>query len=113
MIASLHSEIQALGPSRPGRRFPPALRRQVQAAIRGPLASWGDREVAQQLGIAHETVRRWRRDTLGRGHPLALVPVEVEARPAVGSSLRLVTPGGYVVEGLDLDATVALLARLG
>ncbi len=106
-IATLYAEVLELGPPRPGRRFPPELRDRLQAAVRGMSASWSDREIASSLGLSLETVRRWRRDA---PDSVALVQVEVESAPC---GLRVVSPRGFAVEGLDLDAAAELMARLG
>jgi hypothetical protein len=70
-------------------------------------ASW--RVVGETLGMPLETVRRI---YVGREEAApGFVPVEVASDLRRGE-VAVVTPGGYRVEGLDLDSAVALLARL-
>ena len=93
-----------------GRRYGAEIRGRISRVVRQMRedgASW--RVVSETLGMPLETVRR-----IYVGHQEArpgFVPVEVtsEIRRV---ELAVVTPGGYRVEGLDLDAAVTLLARL-
>lgn len=110
-IGGLRAEVEALGPSRPGRHFPPALRARLRAAARRLARSHKHREVADALGIAPETVRRWCLGSAEAEEPVALVPVEVDR--VVAKGLRLVSPRGFVLEGLDVETAAELLARVG
>lgn len=90
-----------------GRRFAPELRRQISAVgrrLHGAGKSWS--EIGSELGLLGETVRR-----LSEGAAPGFVSVEVADAPVTGS-LVVVAPNGYRIEGLDIDAAVALLARL-
>jgi len=89
-----------------GRRFAPELRRQISAVgrrLRDEGKSW--HRIGREIGLPAETVRR----LCGDAAP-GFAPVEV-VNDAAGS-LVVVAPGGYRVEGLDVETTVALLARL-
>ncbi|NPC53550.1 hypothetical protein HPP05_30150 [Corallococcus exiguus] len=107
--------------------FPEALRafavRYVEHTVK---TGGGMAEASQKLGVSEPTLYAWRK---GRpaGHPrekgdrqsAALVPVRVTARKAVTDAVRtgmqpvvLVSPGGWRVEGLSLEAAAQLLGRL-
>jgi hypothetical protein len=90
-----------------GRRFAPALRRQISAVgrrLREEGKSWFG--IGREIGLPSETVRR-----LCEQSASGFVPVEV-VRDAVAGGLVVVAPNGYRVEGLDVETVVALLARL-
>jgi transposase-like protein len=77
------------------------------------------RRIAKRLGLCQATVSRWLREAHGgRGgfRSVAIVPsgrkVPVRAT-SVSSSLRLLTPRGFIVEGLEPELLVSLLRMLG
>ena len=89
-----------------GKRFAPELRRQIAAVgrrLRDEGQSWF--RIGREIGLPGETVRR-----LCEAAP-GFVAVEVVDK-AVPRDLVVVGPTGYRVEGLDINAAVALLARL-
>ncbi len=67
---------------------------------------------AEELGVSQPTLIRWVRDAEPKLRAVEIVPLpgngEVSDR-----GLRLKTPAGYVVEGLDPHTLVALLRTLG
>ena len=78
-------------------------------------------DIAARLGLVESTLARWlrRERVLSRPsfRPVAIVP-QVDGyqlgRLRVGSTgLRLITPRGYTVEGLDLEALASLLEVVG
>lgn len=83
-------------------------------------------DIAARLGLRESTVSRWLRRRAKEGAPSPerpaagrLLPVAVGARStrtgsagSCGGSLRLITPGGYVVEGLELADLARLLEVL-
>lgn len=103
-------------------RAPEALRERVLAYTRrrrdqGETVS----EIAGQVGMVESTLYRWLRraesDRHRRLSQVAIVPAgdgkvlaehERQTRP-----VRLITPQGYVVEGLDVDGLAVLLEALG
>jgi|SRR6516165_8843976 hypothetical protein len=90
-----------------GRRFAPELRRQISGLarrLRDEGKSWLG--IGREFGLPAGTVRR-----LGEWAAPGFAPVEV-VNEAVERSLVVVAPNGYRVEGLDVEAVVALLARL-
>jgi hypothetical protein len=115
--AALKQEIERLGPRSPSRRFPTELKARVARWVRGELARGvGTKVVAEQIGIPWETLSRW----LGRRtEPHATVP---KVRPVrlVANALTvgqkgpvLKSPGGFIVEGLDVPTLVEVLRQLG
>lgn len=68
-------------------------------------------ELAAQLGLASGTVLRW--CELKKRPSLALVPVEIVAEPNAASSMSIVSPSGFRIEGLSFADAVALLRALG
>ena len=101
---------------RPGRgaRYREDLRQEAIALARTGLSegkSLG--RVAEELGIGPATLTRWF-ERGGAGEPLR--PVEVqreEAEPGQASSLVVVTPSGWRIEGLRLAEIAELLRVLG
>ena len=111
------------------RRYPEALRRRILNWVdRATDAGAKEHECAKALGVRAWRFTVWRRRevreaeqerraihaervTQDDAEPLALVPIEVPAFPAV-QALTLVTPAGYRVEGLALEQLVALLREL-
>jgi hypothetical protein len=90
-----------------GRRFAPELRRQISGLarrLRDEGKSWLG--IGRDFGLPAATVRR-----LGEQAAPGFAPVEV-VNDTVARRLVVVAPNGYRVEGLDVEAVVALLARL-
>src|SRR6188474_185282 len=94
-----------------GRRYPAALRDRIARWTRrrrGGGASWQD--VAAELKIAVETIKRW--TTIGNAAEAALVPVEVITEmPRLGDDdreFRVVTRAGHLIEGLRLADVIEI-----
>jgi hypothetical protein len=60
------------------------------------------------LGVRATLLQKWCRGAA----PPAFVRVEVEEAAPASGGLRLVSPAGYVVEGLDVVSAAELLRRL-
>ncbi|MBM4079949.1 MAG: hypothetical protein FJ278_09640 [Planctomycetes bacterium] len=97
--------------------YPAALRSKIveYAGLRRQKGT-GSWSVARELGVAASSLDRWLRNASGSCGPRrskALVPVVVR-KPGEENARKLVvvTPRGYRVEGLGLDAAVALLRGL-
>lgn len=93
------------------RRFGAELRARAVAlagAARRRGRGWD--EIAAELGVSATLLQKWCRGA----SPPAFVRVEVaEAAAATASGgLRLLSPAGYVVEGLDVVSAAELLRRL-
>lgn len=78
-------------------------------------------DIAARLGLVESTLARWLRQERSRStaafRPVAIVPrvegYQAEELGGRSADLRLVTPRGYTVEGLDVEAVAALLRVVG
>lgn len=96
-----------------GKRYPADLKRRVTAyALRQRDAGATYEVIADTLGLAFETVRRWCMTASGGDEraPM-LVPVEVVAEAR--SPVAIISPSGYRLEGLEPAEAVAALRALG
>jgi hypothetical protein len=115
-----------------GIYYPDELRERVRDWAfrrRDDGATWP--AIAAEIGVAHSTLRLWigvelRRRRAFEKPTAALVPVEIvgaapDAAAAISTafaslrttSLSVVSPGGFRIEGLTLDEAIAALQRLG
>lgn len=90
--------------------------RVVSHAVRCRQEGESHERIAQRLGVAQPTLSHWVREAGQKEtfRQVAIVPSEgrlVEA--AAVTTLRLITPRGFVVEGLGAEELVALLRVLG
>jgi transposase-like protein len=72
--------------------------------------------VARRLGVAQPTLSRWVREAHGSQaefREMAIAPSQRRSAPAVVEPLRLVTPRGFVVEGLAPELLAYLLRVIG
>jgi len=72
--------------------------------MRADGAGW--QAIGKEMGIPHETVRRFCSDRTGSG----FVPVEVATLASTG--MVLVTPNGFRVEGTAVAEAVELIRQL-
>lgn len=106
--------------------FPEALRGFAVRYAEHTLAAGGTVvEAAQKLGVSGPTLYEWRKGRpAGHRRPkpteksAGLVPVRVSEHPARAEvagvqQVALVSPGGWRVEGLTLEAAAQLLGRMG
>ena len=96
-----------------GRRYSAAMKQRILVAVddaRAEGATW--LEVVEAVDVSIETLRRWGQEQ--ELEPAELVPVAVVDAGSASSRepLTVVTPGGYRVEGLDVDGAVALVRQL-
>jgi hypothetical protein len=90
-----------------GRRYSAAMRLRVGTAatrMRADGVSW--QAIGKEMGIPHETVRRFCSDRTECG----FVPVEVARLTSTG--MVLVTPNGFRVEGIVATEAVELIRQL-
>lgn len=107
----------------PRCRFPRELRqRVVEDALERRAGGETLKDIADDLGMVESTLARWVRwHEQGKGSTSTsprLLPVAVsepcaEAGPQPPGGLRLITPAGYVVEGLDLGSLCRVLKVIG
>jgi len=92
------------------RRFPPELREALAAYVAARSSSdVSNKKLAAELGVSHPTIAKLRGKVPLRG----LVPVQVIAEGAAGSSLVIVrAPGGLVIEGLDVAGMASLIKAM-
>jgi hypothetical protein len=92
------------------RRYPAKLRARISAWVakrRAKGAWWCD--VARPLGVPASTLKRWAEPSPTA--PLALRPVDVIDVPLPGT-VTLVSPTGLRIEGVTIDAAIAILRGL-
>jgi len=110
-IEELRSQIEESrnGKYRGAVRYDAELRERVVAHAKTALAS-GERlqGIAQGLGLATVTLRRWMEPA---AEGVALRPVTLMT-PERSTGCVIVSPGGYRVEGLSTDEAARLLALL-
>jgi transposase len=107
----LRRRVQALGLRTRGARLPAELRAAIIGYARERRRCGdGVSEIAQSVGVSAESIRRW--TTMPQRAPVrALVPIVVRNDDAV-STVALIAPGGYRVEGLTVASAAELLRRL-
>lgn len=94
-----------------GRRYPAALKQQAtEYASERHAAGARFITIAQELGIPTSTLVRWCDGTTTQPSATALVPVEVISPSS--SSITLVSPSGFRLEGLELDDAIAAMRAL-
>lgn len=98
-------------PTRPQRRRYSQAEREtiVEQARRMRAEGMKMAAIVLELGVSSFTLSKW----LKAANPApTFLPVRVVA-PVAPSTPILVTPSGYRIEGLTMDALVALLSRIG
>jgi hypothetical protein len=75
---------------------------------RGRGKRW--RDIAGEVGLSATVLQRWAR--AARGEPRRLARVEVIADPKSAEAVSLVSPSGYRIEGLAVEAALRALAQL-
>ncbi|MCP4902046.1 MAG: transposase [bacterium] len=123
-IRALASEISGRRNKAPGRRWraPDDLRERALEYAR-ECREQGEPvvDIAGRLGMVESTLYRWLRLEDEMGSPelksVAIIPASSEADSRViderPQRVRLITPQGYIVEGLDVDMVVDVLRELG
>ena|ERR1700722_5151739 len=108
--SSLRAALASHEPGR-GKRYSPDLKARIiefAQSRRGEGASWA--EVAGEVGIGFETLRRWCMSAKPKRR--AMVPVRVVA-DREESTVSVVSAGGHRIEGLTLAEAIAALRALG
>lgn len=123
--ATLRQLLKQTRPRTPSLGWPVELRRRVArhaAARRDRGEGWA--VIGHSLGVSRTTVRSWVGALDEAPRAGAMVPVIVAEptavlspapapEPTVGAELVLVSPRGFRLEGLSVEAAVTALARLG
>jgi transposase-like protein len=110
-LSSLRAALATHEPAR-GKRYSPELKVriiEVARGLRADGASW--QRIAEDIGIAFETIRRWCIAAEGQG-ARSMVPVRVVADRAE-RTVSVASPAGHRIEGLTLAEAVAVLRALG
>lgn len=97
-----------------GKRFPSEIRGRavVWAREQRQLGrSWV--QIARELGVGLDTVRRWCTATKAAPTGRSLLPVRVVQQSAESKHLVVVSPAGFRVEGATLTEVATLLRALG
>ena len=74
--------------------------------------------ISERLGLIESTLARWlrqreKKDEVVRGfRSVAIVPSGEIQRSTCEGQLRLITPDGHVIEGLDLESAAYLLKAI-
>jgi hypothetical protein len=108
--SSLRAALASHEPGR-GKRYPPDLKARIiefAQSQRGEGASWA--EVAGEVGIGFETLRRW--CMAAEPKPRAMLPVRV-VPDRDEANFSVVSASGYRVDGLTLPEAIAVLRALG
>lgn len=112
-VAVLKREL-ARGERGRGKRFP--------SDIRGRTVEWAREQrqlgrswvqIARELGVGLDTVRRWCTEKKAAPTGRSLLPVRVVQQPAESKHLVVVSPAGFRVEGVTLAEVATLLRALG
>ncbi len=110
--AELRALLHVHRPERASAGYPPWLRERAAAhahAARTRGATW--QAISDELGVAPITVRDWT-TKVDVGSFVPVVVTEAPLSTSV-SHYRLVSPRGFVVEGLDFQQIASLLGQLG
>ena len=70
--------------------------------------------IARSLGVSAATLSRWLEAAPGAAHflPVVVGPSAMpSAEPPIGG-LRVISPSGYQIEGLDLDGAICAFQQL-
>lgn len=111
-LSDLRRLLAAHRPRRSRDGYPAHVRTAVvTAASELRKAGWTPTRLARELGLAATTLGLWLREPAALTfRPVTVVPTVPPLAPT--RTLTLVTPGGWRVEGLDVDSAALLLARL-
>ena len=112
-IDRFHKAVALYFGGRPGRgsRYPQDLHQEAVALARvGMLGGQSLSSVASELGVGCATLGHWLKTAREAVRP---VEVQPEEAPREASSLALVAPSGWRIEGLRLEDLPELLRVLG
>lgn len=118
-IEELREAVEASGCG-PGRKFSAALRAEL---VRASHALWASGEpladIADALGIHVATVTRYLDEDVEetevsdlRLPSAGLVPISITESAVATTGLRVTTPDGFVLDGLDVEDAATLIRAL-
>jgi len=106
----LRTNIIRLGKAH-GRRYPPGMKQQILAFVeRAKDAGMSVSECCRRLGLSSKQLSMWRGE-LRAAEPKALVPVKV-VDEVPWSTLSVVAPNGYRIEGLSTTQAIEVMREL-
>ena len=117
----LRQEVAAELVTGPGKRWrcPSELKSRIVSYAR----VWRERgepllDISNRLGLVESTLARWlrtdRKELAAGFRPVSIVAAEEHHRhETISGGVRLTTPAGYVVEGLDAQTLAFLLRVIG
>ena len=113
VLADFHTQLQALGPRGRGMRYPHEFI-EFTSTLVSLLREhgWRQQTIAQTLGISWPTLLRW--SSAPCADPPGFVPIQLLSPaplPAdAASTLTLVSPTGWRLEGLELELALHIMA---
>lgn len=94
-----------------GRRYPPGMKQLILAFVeRAKDAGMSVSDCCRRLGLSAKQLSMWRGE-LRAAEPKALVPVRV-VDEAPWSTLSVVAPNGYRIEGLSTAQAIEVMREL-
>jgi len=107
----LRGSIVRLGAAH-GRRYPAGMKELLLAFVdRAREAGMSAGEVSRRLGVSQRQLSNWRAAVRAE-RPRAMVPVRVVDEPAASSTITLVSPNGFRIEGITIAQAIELLRAL-
>lgn len=113
-IMQFRKSAEAENADRDRRRYSPGLRQEAMSILAERRREGASvLVVAAELGLAPVTLGRWQQKGKGAAAAVPFRRVELvrDANLASGR-LRLLTPRGFALEGLDIASVMALLSAL-
>jgi hypothetical protein len=110
-LEQVRGALAGLGARGRTTRIPDAVRARVVEYVRGQRGrgkAW--RSIAEEVGLSATVLQRWMRGAPNAPHRLARV--KVVADPQATATVSLVSPSGYRIEGVRLEAALRALEAL-
>lgn len=98
-----------------GMRYPKELHQEA-VSYANARQRQGDslRAISRDLGVKPVTLYRWlQRSQTPALHRVEILPMDLSPPVVPSAGVTVTTPTGIRIEGLDLEALIALLRRLG
>jgi hypothetical protein len=114
-VATARALLHRTRPRRSRDGYPAAVRAQVVPLVADAMATGRSMSsIARGLGVSAATLSRWVETAPGAAHflPVVVGPSAMPSHKPPTGGLRLISPSGYQLEGLDLDGAICALQRL-